>query len=172
MIDDMVAGVEWAIREGYADPNKIGAYGASYGGYATLMLLVRRPDLFKWGINYVGVTDMEVHQDTQPAQLYGTFGALTKVINGDKRADAELFAAQSPARHVDRIRVPVLHAYGGDDRNVDFANGRAIKAAFEKAGKPFEWMFVADEAHGYRQDKNVLEFYGRMEAFLNRYAQS
>jgi hypothetical protein len=55
------------------------------------------------------------------------------------------FAAQSPARHVQRICEPVSHAYGSRDRNVDFANGQLIKAAFEKAGKPFEWVFVADE---------------------------
>jgi dipeptidyl aminopeptidase/acylaminoacyl peptidase len=171
MIDDMLAGVDWAVREGYADPAVVGAWGASYGGYATLMLLVRRPDLFRWGVNYVGVTDMEVHQDTQPAQLHGEFAALARALNGDKRADAELFAAQSPARHVQRIRAPVFHAYGGSDRNVDFANGQAIKAAFEKAGKPFEWMFVADEGHGYRQDAHVLEFYGRVEAFIRRHAR-
>jgi len=170
MIDDMLAGVEWAVSEGYADPSRVGAFGASYGGYAALMLLVRRPDLFRWGVNYVGVTDMEVHQDTQPAQLHGDFAALARALNGDKRADAGLFAAQSPARHVQRIRAPVFHAYGGRDRNVDFANGQLIKAAFEKAGKPFEWMFVADEGHGYRQDVHVLEFYGRLEAFVRRHA--
>jgi acylaminoacyl-peptidase len=122
--------------------------------------------MFKWGINYVGVTDMEVHQDTQPAQLFGDFGELAKVLNGDKRQDKEMFVDQSPARHVDRIRAPVLHAYGGLDRNVDFANGRVIRSAFERANKPFEWMFVADEAHGYVRAKNVLEYYGRMEAFM------
>jgi dipeptidyl aminopeptidase/acylaminoacyl peptidase len=169
VVGGLVGCVEWAIKEGYADPSRVGAFGASYGGYATLMLLARRPDLFKWGVNYVGVTDMEVHQDTQPAQLFGEFGELAKVINGDKRTDRELFERQSPARHVDRIRVPVLHAYGGEDRNVDFANGRVIKVAFERAGKPFEWMFVADEAHGYRQDKNVLDFYSRVEAFITRH---
>jgi dipeptidyl aminopeptidase/acylaminoacyl peptidase len=166
MIDDMIAGVEWAIAEGYADPQRLGVYGASYGGYSALMMLVRRPEMFKWGINYVGVTDMEVHQDTQPAQLFGDFGELAKVLNGDKRQDKEMFVDQSPARHVDRIRAPVLHAYGGLDRNVDFANGRVIRSAFERANKPFEWMFVADEAHGYVRAKNVLEYYGRMEAFM------
>lgn len=169
MIDDMLAGVEWAIREGYADPAKVGAFGASYGGYAALMLLVRRPDMFRWAVNYVGVTDLEVHQDTQPAQLYGDFAALARVLNGDKRTDAELFAAQSPARHVHHLRSAVFHAYGGRDRNVDIANGQVIKAAFEKAGKPFEWMFVADEGHGYRKDEHVLEFYGRVEAFVRRH---
>jgi len=166
MIDDMIDGVEWAIKEGYADRKRVAVYGASYGGYATLQAMVRRPDLFKWGVNYVGVTDMAVHQDTQPAQLYSDFGDLAKIINGDQSADKDLFEQQSPARHVDKIAAPVFHAYGGKDMNVDFANGRTIKSAFDKANKPFEWMFVSDEAHGYRQDANVFEFYNRFDKFM------
>jgi dipeptidyl aminopeptidase/acylaminoacyl peptidase len=169
MIDDMIDGVEWAIKQGYADKNKIAVYGASYGGYATLMAMVKRPDMFKWGINYVGVTDMAVHQDTQPAQKFFDFGDLAKVINGDQKADREMFERTSPARHVAQIAAPVFHAYGGEDRNVDFENGRVIKSAFERAGKPFEWMFVADEAHGYRVDENVFEFYKRFDEFAKKY---
>jgi dipeptidyl aminopeptidase/acylaminoacyl peptidase len=168
MIDDMIDGVEWAIKQGYADPGRVGAYGASYGGYATLMAMVRRPDLFKWGINYVGVTDMAVHQDTQPAQLYGDFFNLAKELNGDQKADAAVFDVQSPARHVSKITGPVFHAYAGSDRNVDFANGRTIRSAFDKAGKTYEWMFVGDEAHGYRQDPNVFDFYKRFDAFIKK----
>ncbi len=166
MTDDIIDGVEWAINEGYADRGRIGSFGASYGGLATLSVMVKRPDLFKWGINYVGVTDLAVHQDTQPAQLRGDFTPLAKAINGDQKVDAAAFAAQSPARHVNRIAAPVFHAYGGEDRNVDFANGREIRSAFDKAGKPYEWMFVGDEAHGYRQTKNVVEFYTRFEKFI------
>ena len=119
MIEDMIDGVEWVIKTGCADADRIGVYGASYGGYATLMAMVRRPDQFKWGINYVSVADMKVHQDTQPAQLYGNFAELAKWLNCDQKADAAMFADQSPARHVNCINAPVFHVYGGEDRNVD-----------------------------------------------------
>ena len=166
MIDDMIDGINWAVKEGYADPGRLAVYGASYGGYATLMALARQPEMFVWGINYVGVTDMAVHQDTQPAQLYGDFTELAKAINGDQRADRSLFEAQSPTRLVDRIRVPVFHAYGGQDFNVDFANGRAIRSAFDSAKKPYEWMFEREEAHGYRNPKTVVDFYTRFDKFM------
>ncbi len=166
MIDDMLDGVQWAIDQGYADKDRLATYGASYGGYAALMAMIRRPDWFKWGINYVGVTDLFVSQDTQPAQKYGDFGELAKAIIGDGKADRAAFEAQSPTLLVNRIAAPVFHAYGGMDRNVDIANGMAIKSAFDKASKAQEWMFVADEAHGYRQEKNVEEFYTRFERFM------
>jgi dipeptidyl aminopeptidase/acylaminoacyl peptidase len=168
MIDDMIDGVEWAVSQGFANRNRIAVYGASYGGYATLMALEKRPDLFKWGVNYVGVTDLAVHQDTQPAQRRGNFYELAKAIDGDQYADKAIFEAQSPARHVSSIAAPVFHAYAGEDLNVDIANGRTIKAAFESSNKPFEWMFVQDEAHGYRQSKNVFEFYNRFDQFIKK----
>jgi dipeptidyl aminopeptidase/acylaminoacyl peptidase len=169
MTDDIVDGVEWAIRQGLADRNRIGVYGASYGGFAALSVMVKRPDLFRWGVNYVGVTDLAVHQDTQLAQLRGNFANLARALTGDQATDAALFEAQSPARHAARFAAPVFHAYGGEDRNVDVANGAAIRAAMEKAGKPFEWMFVADEAHGYRQTRNIHTFYDRFEAFIRKH---
>ena len=79
-----------------------------------------------------------------------------------------MFERTSPARHVAKIQAPVFHAYGGVDRNVDIENGRVIRAAFDKAGKPQEWMYVADEAHGYRLDKNVFEYYNRFDAFMKK----
>lgn len=166
MIDDMIDATEWAIKEGFADPARIGVYGASYGGYATLMAMVKRPDMFKWGINYVGVTDLAVHQDTQPAQKYSDFGELAKALIGDQHDDKVRFESQSPARHVERISAPVFHAYGSEDRNVDIENGKEIRAAFDKALKSFEWMLVPEEGHGYRADKNVFEYYSRFDKFI------
>ncbi len=164
--DDIEDGVLWAIKEGFADKNRIGVYGASFGGYSTLMQLVRSPDLYKFGINYVGVTDMFVHQTTQPAQRYGDFGVLTKRTNGDAGADREMFERTSPTLQVKKIRAPVMHAYGGEDLNVDIANGEAIKKAFERAGLPVDYTFVAEEGHGYREDANVFMFYKKFDAFM------
>ena len=166
--DDILDGALWAIKEGFADKDRIGVYGASYGGYSALMQLVRAPELYKWGINYVGVTDMFVHQDTQPAQRYSDFGTLAKRTNGDGKVDREMFERTSPTLQAAKIRAPVLHAYGGEDRNVNIANGIEIRSAFEKAGKPVDYIFVAEEAHGYREDKNVFMLYNRFDEFIKK----
>lgn len=63
----------------------------------------------------------------------------------------------------------MFYAYGGEDRNVDFANGRTIRLAFDKANKAYEWMFGGDEAHGSRQDKNMLRFYKLFELFIKQH---
>ena len=94
---------------------------------------------------------------------------MAKRLNGDQKADAPLFEAQSPARQAAKISAPVFYAYGGEDRNVDFANGRTIRSAFDKANKAYEWTFGGDEAHGYRQHKNMLQFYKRFELFIKQH---
>ena len=167
--DDIYDGAMWAIKEGYADKDKVGVYGASFGGYSTLMQLVRYPELYKFGINYVGVTDMFVHQDTQPAQKQSDFGEIAKRTNGDAKVDRDMFERTSPTLQIKKIRAPVMHAYGGEDRNVDIANGDFIKKAFERAGLPVDYTFVAEEGHGYREDANVFMFYSKFDAFMKRH---
>jgi dipeptidyl aminopeptidase/acylaminoacyl peptidase len=163
--DDILDGAMWAIKEGYADKDKIGVYGASYGGYSVLMQLVRSPELYKFGFNYVGVTDMLVHRDTQPAWFGGARKRLD-ILNGNPTENREMLERTSPARFVSRIKAPVMHAYGGADRNVNPENGRVIKSAFEKAGLPVDYTFVADEAHGYREDKNRFMLYNKFDQFM------
>ena len=163
--DDILDGVMWAIKEGYADKNKIGIYGASYGGYSVLMQLVRSPELYKFGFNYVGVTDMIVHRDTQPAWFGGARKYLD-ILNGNPSENREMLERTSPARFVSRIKAPVMHAYGGADRNVNPENGKVIKAAFENAGLPVDYTFIAEEGHGYREDANRFMLYKKFDEFM------
>lgn len=166
--DDILDGVMWAIKEGYADKDKIGIYGASYGGYSVLMQLVRNPELYKFGFNYVGVTDMLVHRDTQRFGWAGGGRKLLDILNGDPNTDQAMLERTSPARFASSIKAPVMHAYGGVDVNVDIANGDAIKKAFEKAGLPVDYTFVAEEGHGYQQDKNQFMIYKKFDEFMKK----
>src|SRR5258708_39552798 len=58
MQDDLADAATWAIAKGIADPQRIAIGGASYGGYATLMGLIKNPELFRCGFEWVGVTDI------------------------------------------------------------------------------------------------------------------
>lgn len=58
MQDDITDGVNWLIEQGIADPKRIGVYGGSYGGYATLAGLTFTPDLYTCGIDYVRISNI------------------------------------------------------------------------------------------------------------------
>jgi protease II len=66
MQNDLSDGVKWAIEQGIADANRVCIYGGSYGGYAVMAGLTYTPDLYKCGINYVGVTDLPLLFETAP----------------------------------------------------------------------------------------------------------
>jgi dipeptidyl aminopeptidase/acylaminoacyl peptidase len=170
MQDDITDGVQWAIDQGVADPKRVCIYGASYGGYATMMGLAKTPDLYKCGINYVGVTDLDLFLGATWSDFaYSAWlNNEMKGMFGDANTDRERLKATSPVELASRIKAPVLMAYGASDVRVIPEHGFRMRAALEKAGQKPEWMIAEGEGHGYRDPKNQVMFYGAMEKFLDR----
>jgi dipeptidyl aminopeptidase/acylaminoacyl peptidase len=172
MQDDITDGVQWAIKEGVADASRVCIYGGSYGGYATMMGLAKTPDLFKCGINYVGVTDLDLFVNATWSDFaYSEFLSYgVKDMFGDWNTERAKLLAVSPVELASRIKAPVMMAYGASDVRVVPEHGSRMKAALEKAGHPAEvYMMVEGEGHGYQDMKNQVLFYGAMEKFLDKY---
>ncbi len=170
MQDDIADGAKWAIAQGIADPKRICIAGASYGGYATLMGLARDAELFRCGINWVGVTDINLMysvgwSDATDLQKY----VGMPVLIGDQVKDAVQLKATSPLEQAGRIKQPLLLAYGGYDERVPMVHGEKFYAAV-KAGNPdVEWVVYPDEGHGWELVKTRVDFWSRVEKFLDRY---
>lgn len=168
MQHDITDAVRWAIRQGIADPSRIGIMGGSFGGYSALMGLALEPDLYRCGINIAGVTDWaELIKDK--AAMFPSSYAYNLNLIGDPKKDAEELKAISPVYLVDRIKAPVLIIHGRDDPAVPFSQAKMLVQALEKAGKPHEFMSKYNEQHGLRDFGNRVEMYQRVEAFLQRY---
>ncbi len=169
MQNDLADGAKWAIAQGIADPKRICIAGASYGGYAALMGLVNDPDLYRCGINWVGVTDIKLlysvgWSDTSRVQKQYGMPALI----GDPVADAAQFTATSPLEQAARIKQPLLLAYGGVDERVPLVHGKKFHGAV-KAGNPnVEWVVYDNEGHGWAQPENKIDFWTRVEKFLEK----
>jgi dipeptidyl aminopeptidase/acylaminoacyl peptidase len=170
MEDDIADGVKWAVAEGIADPKRVCIYGASYGGYATMMGLAKTPDLYRCGINYVGVTDIPLFLTMTWADYaqsdFVDYDA--KVMVGDLQRDAKRLSETSPVNLAGRIKAPVLMAYGAADVRVPIEHGTRMKDALDKAGAKYEWMVMEGEGHGFRDPENQKAFYTAMEKFLAR----
>lgn len=168
---DLADAARWAIAQGLADPKRICIAGASYGGYATLMGLIRDPDLFACGVAWVGVTDpgnMFKRSTTDIASIYQE-NDLRETI-GDPEKDAQMFADNSPVKLAARIKQPLLMAYGAEDRRVEVQQGVDMKKALEAAGyQGLEWVVYASEGHGWRSLETNVDFWGRVERFLERH---
>ncbi|MES2902032.1 MAG: alpha/beta fold hydrolase [Pseudomonadota bacterium] len=173
MQHDVADGAKWAIAKGIVDPARICIAGSSYGGYATLMGLVNDPDLFKCGINWVGVTDINLmytgHWSYQSdlSSTWKKYG-MPEMI-GDPVKDAAQLAATSPLQQAARIKQPLLMAYGDNDKRVPLYHGNKFYSAVKETNKDVELVVYPGEGHGWQLADNRINFWNRVEKFLDRH---
>lgn len=167
MIDDMADAVDWTVREGIADANRVCVYGASYGGYAALQSVVRYPDKYKCTVGYVGVYSLPLmHRDGDVPQSESGRRYLQRVLP-ESQAEQQ---AQSSVYNVDRINIPVMLVHGARDERVPMSQYRALKDALIQAGKPPEVDIVEPrEGHGFYDYDNQVRLYTQMQAFFDKH---
>jgi dipeptidyl aminopeptidase/acylaminoacyl peptidase len=165
MQDDLTDAVKWAIAEGIADPARVGIYGASYGGYAALMGLVKTPELFRAGASLAASSDLIERLEDLDRYPFSDFNAP---MRGDLSEDREQLIATSPARRADQIRAPVLIAHGTQDPVVHEKQAHYMIDALEAAGRPVEFHIYQDEVHGFLDERNAIDFYTKLAAFFER----
>ncbi|MCW5548288.1 MAG: S9 family peptidase [Opitutaceae bacterium] len=165
MQDDLTDAVKWAIDQGHADPSQVGIIGASYGGYAALAGLVFTPELYRVGINYVGVSDLRL------ITRYDLAGGRADTAWQDRAIgrDPAMLKERSPVEHVANIRVPSFHAYGRNDPRVRFENWEVLERELKRHNKPYEVQIETKEGHGFEKEEAALKFYGAVEQFLTKH---
>ncbi|EON74244.1 alpha/beta hydrolase family protein [Lysinibacillus sphaericus] len=164
--DDITDGVQWAIDQGIADPERIGIYGASFGGYATLAGITKTPDLYAAAVDYVGVSNIFTLLDTIPP-YWETMRNMFYERVGHPEKDKELLTAASPVFHVDKIKTPLFVAQGANDPRVNQAESDQIVKALRDRGVDVEYMLKDNEGHGFQNEENRIEFYNAMLKFLD-----
>ena len=169
MQDDVADAARWAIKQGYADPKRVCIAGASYGGYAALMGLIRDPNLYRCGVDYFGVTDIDLLYSitwSDADAQYQRYGM--PVLIGDREKDAAQLAATSPIKLASRVTQPLLMAYGADDRRVPIDHGVKFRDAVSATNKQVDWVVYPEEGHGFRLPEDKIDFWTRVDKFLDK----
>lgn len=161
--DDLADGMRWAVAQGYADPGRICAYGASFGAYSALMLAAKAPELVKCAAGLSGLYDLRAMAGKSDASRSFRGRAYIERVLGD---DDDALLANSPLALAAKIKAPVFLAHGEEDERTPFRQAKAMKKALEKAGNEPVWMAVRGEGHGFYVQENAVAFYERLEAFL------
>lgn len=168
MQDDITDGVQYLIDQGIADPKRVAIYGASYGGYATLMGLIKTPDLYAAGVDYVGVSDLTTLLASVPEYWKPMLDQMKATI-GDPEKDAAMLKEYSPIYNAEKITKPLFIAQGANDPRVIKKQSDDMVAAMKARGVEVEYMVKDNEGHGFHNEENRMEFYKAMLAFLENH---
>ena len=151
-VDDQAAAVEHLAAEGLADIERVGVYGWSYGGYMTVMSMLRRPDLFKVGVSGAPVSDWDGY-DTGYTERY----------MGTPQNNAEGYREGSLLTHADKLQGQLLLIHGGVDENVHFRHTARLITALTAADRDYDLLMFPEERHMPR-DQAGLEYQERRVA--------
>jgi dipeptidyl aminopeptidase/acylaminoacyl peptidase len=173
MQDDVTDATRWAIDKKLADPQRVCLAGASYGGYATLIGLIREPALYRCGVAWIAVTDINLMYDiswSDTSEEFKRYGMPVRV--GDQVKDAAQLEETSPVKQAHRLKQPLLLAFGAADRRVPLDHGTRFRDAVSKTNTQVEWVVYNNEGHGFSKPENRFDFYERMERFLATHLQA
>ena len=167
-LEDVVKGAQWLAKEGIADPKRVGAYGGSYGGFMTLMVLTQAPEVWAAGVSVVGVVSWKTLYDT-------TRGDLKDYLErelGDPAKVPDLYRDRSPLTHVSKIKAPLLVLQGANDPRVPQSEAKLMTDALAKAGKTFDQHVYEGEGHGFRTRENAIDSLRRATEWFDRHMQA
>ena len=168
MHDDLIDAVNWAVEQGYADPERVGIFGGSYDGYATLVGVTFTPDVFAAAIDYVGISSLANFMRTLPAIARPHLANNWHLFVGnpdDPEQEADMLA-RSPITRVDQIRTPLMVVQGANDSRVIQAESDNLVEALRARGVEVEYMVKEDEGHGFLNPNNLIDMYHAVDRFL------
>ena len=158
---DVLAGARWLQQDPRVDPQRIGIWGGSYGGYLTALALARNSDIFKAGVDMHGVHDWSMFADDW-------FGKpLDRYQMPDMAALKKIFWLSSPDSAIGTWKSPVLLIQGDDDRNVHFHQMVDLVRRLQLQHVPYQEMVIPDEIHGFLRYHSWLEADEATAAFFD-----
>jgi dipeptidyl aminopeptidase/acylaminoacyl peptidase len=167
MQDDLTWGVKALVADGTVDAKRVGIFGGSYGGYATLAGVAFTPDVYAAAVAYVAPSNLITLLDAVPpyweAMRKQLYARMADPTTPDGKA---LLVAESPLTQAKAIVTPLLVVQGKNDPRVNIRESNQIVAAVRDNGKPIEYLVAPDEGHGFARPINNLAMVTAMEAFF------
>ena len=147
-IDDQAAGVKSLYSRPYLDQKRVGIHGTSYGGYASILCLLRHPDVFQAACGSSPVTDYR-HYDTIYTERY-------LYTPQENKAGYDAGSAMTYAKD---LKGRLMIYYGTADDNVHPNNSMQLIQALQRAGKSFDVQVGPDQGHSGVNQNRMMEFF-------------
>ena len=134
--EDQISFARWVAQQSWADAERIGIYGWSYGGFMALNCILKGADVFKMAISVAPVTSWRYYDSV-----------YTERVNGLPQTNAEGYDEPSPIGYAANLKGKLLLMHGTADDNVHVQNTHAMAYEFVKAGKQIDMVMYTDDNH-------------------------
>jgi dipeptidyl aminopeptidase/acylaminoacyl peptidase len=161
-LEDLKACAEWLKARPDVDPQRLGVFGGSFGGFATLSCLTRLPQYWKSGVDLFGPSNLVTFiQSVPPSWRRFMIGWV-----GDPEKDREALLARSPITHLDQLRADLMIIQGAKDPRVVKAESDQLVERLRSAGRDVQYLVFEHEGHGFMNPENRRKAMGAAAEFL------
>jgi dipeptidyl aminopeptidase/acylaminoacyl peptidase len=170
MHDDLTDAVDWAVGQGIADPQRVGFFGGSYGGYSALTAATKTPERFACIVDLYGISNLITFMATIPPYWRPWFNIWkNRLGNPDTDGGRAFLIDRSPLNHLEHATRPILIAQGLKDVRVVAGESQQMVDALKSRNAPVTYITFRDEGHGFVRPVNRLAFFAVAEAFLAKH---
>ncbi|MGS4345658.1 alpha/beta fold hydrolase [Myroides odoratus] len=165
-MQDYLSAIDDVAKEKYVDKDRLGAIGASYGGYSVFYLAGIHENRFKTFISHCGVFDLVSMYGTTEEVFFPNFdtgGAYWEKDNQDAQNAIKNF---NPINNVDKWNTPILVIQGGKDYRVPIGQGQEAFQAAQLRGIKSRFLYLPEENHWVVQPQNAQVWQGEFFRWL------
>jgi len=149
---DLEHAARWLQEQDWVDARRIGVYGGSYGGFATLTCVTRLPDYWAAAVDIVGPSNLVTFSKAVPP----TWRRFMDKWVGNPETEADFLMERSPITYVDDVRAPLLVMQGANDPRVVKGESDQMVERLRELGREVEYVVFDDEGHGFTKRENQL----------------
>jgi len=164
-MEDWRHAAEWLKAQDFVDDDRLGVYGGSYGGFATLTCVTRLPEYWRAAVDLVGPSNLLTFVRAVPP---GWVRFMAKWV-GDPDTEAEFLLERSPITHVDQMSAALLVIQGAKDPRVVKSESDQMVERLRELGREVEYEVFEDEGHGFTRYTNEIRGYRLTCDWLERH---
>lgn len=170
MLNDIEDGIAYVKTLDLIDENKIAIYGGSYAGLATLQSLIKTPDLYTCGVDYVGPSNLFTFFESMPPYMKPRMNMLYAAwYNPNIEEEKQIMKEVSPVLNIDKLNKPIFVIQGANDPRVNINESDQIVQKMRERGHDIPYMVKYNEGHGFVHEGNDIELYNAMLGFFAKH---
>ncbi len=164
-MQDWEHAVKWLHEQDWAEKEKIGIHGGSYGGFAVLTCVTRLPQYWAAAVDIFGPSNLVTFAKAVPP----TWKRFIARFVGDPETEADFLMERSPITYVENLQAPLLVIQGATDPRVVKGESDQLVEKLESLSREVEYVVFDDEGHGFTKRPNELKAYGLAARWLEKH---